>query len=95
MGGTIEQQYSSSGEQKSNLPAIQKNLSLMKSSQKDGGLKSRGSNRTNGGSHAGGGIGLGGPIMHHGANDSTVGSTAVGANASKNVSNRVSNHQIS
>ena len=57
----------------------------MKSSQKDGIIKSRGSNRTNHG-------GVGGGMMH-GANDSTVGSTAVGANASKNVSNRGSNHQ--
>lgn len=53
----------------------------MKSSQKDG-MKSRSSNRTNGA--------LGGGI-HHGANDSTVGSTAVGLN--NHTSNRISNHQ--
>lgn len=86
VGGTIDP-YSSGGEniQKSNLPAIQKNMSIMKSSQKDG-IKSRGSNRTNGGMAGG---------MHHGANDSTVGSTAVGMNnnLSKNTSNRASNNQ--
>lgn len=57
----------------------------MKSTQKDG-IKSRGSNRSN--------VMLAGG-MHHGANDSTVGSTAVGMNnnLSKNTSNRASNNQ--
>ena len=83
MGGTIDQQqYSSGAEQRTNLPAIVKNKSLMQSQQKEG-LKSRSSNRTNGG--------LGG--MNVGANDSTIGSTAVGHNTlQKNSGIRQSNH---
>lgn len=62
MGVTIDNN-SEGYERPSNLPSINKNSQIVKS--KDA-LKSRGSNRTNG------------QYMMHGANDSTIGSTAVG-----------------